>query len=122
MSASASSTHLGRPWSRIGPCLFVLACVPIGMLIFATSMYLVGKHSEDRRSMLKNYRAPNHFEIQSFFLMDYVLNSSEMNDVLFIGDSTVLRRLAAQAVREGDWAEGLLFQHRLVRSGPDSIP
>ena len=52
-------------------------------------MYFIGKHHDDRRLFLRNYRAPSDFEAFSFIAMSYAAESHEDNDVVFVGDSAV---------------------------------
>jgi hypothetical protein len=57
-------------------------------LLVAVPAHLLGKREEDERRWFKNYRVPSFFEASLECTMDYVRNSVEKNDVLFLGDST----------------------------------
>ncbi len=80
----------GRNWERLGPSLFVLAVVTASAMLFAGTTYLVGKRREDQKRFFKNFRPPNYFEANLVSKIDYAVNSSEKNDVIFLGDSTCL--------------------------------
>jgi hypothetical protein len=52
-------------------------------------MYFVGKHHDDERIFLRNYRKPWDYEAFSYISMSYAAESNEYNDVVFVGDSAV---------------------------------
>ena len=81
MSSSDSSTDLPEPtapgdferarepgWPcAVYPCVFVLGTMLTMGLVHGTVAYFVGKDWEDSRRFLKNYRAPNGFELHMSF-------------------------------------------------------
>ncbi len=73
--------------ARIIPNCFVLLSLGIVTLLFATPMYLLGRQAEESKRFLKVDRAPNCPEAEMNFPMSYALESSEANDVIFLGDS-----------------------------------
>jgi hypothetical protein len=75
----------GPNWGRIAPTLVILGI----MAILFPPMYFIGKHYDDQRLFLRNYRAPRDFEAFSFIAMSYAAESHEDNDVVFVGDSAL---------------------------------
>jgi hypothetical protein len=67
----------------------ILVIVATPPLILFPPMYFIGKHHDDQRLFLRNYRAPSDFEAFSFIAMSYASESHEDNDVVFVGDSAV---------------------------------
>jgi len=67
-----------------------MAIVAVSSILFAGTTYLIGKRWEDQKRFLTNFRPPNDFEAHLAYTIDYAVNSSEKNDVIFIGDSTCL--------------------------------
>jgi hypothetical protein len=68
--------------------LLVLVTFLTSCLIILIPAYYYGRTVEDKRQFLVNYRDPNLEEYWIGLQMDYVLNSTEYNDILFQGDSS----------------------------------
>jgi hypothetical protein len=79
---------LDRRWKGFRPSLAILAVVGLTTGLVAMPAYVTGKRSEDDRQLLKNYRVPDWGETFTHCTMEYVVNSPEYNDVVFLGDST----------------------------------
>ena len=77
-----------RARAQMRPTLLVLGVVSATAMLYCVPMYGVGKRNEDARQFLRNYRPPNEFEAYAAYSMDYAVESSERNDVIFLGDST----------------------------------
>jgi hypothetical protein len=75
-------------WVGCIPCLLVLANLGLGIASTAAIAFSVGRVEEDRRLFLASYRDPEMDEMIIDFTMDYVLNSTEYNDIVFHGDSS----------------------------------
>jgi len=71
----------------------VLVTALISGLILASICFCIGKHWESKHLFLRNYRPPSDYEAHIEFVMRYTLQSSEQNDVIFLGDSTCLTGL-----------------------------
>ncbi len=73
-----------------GPTLAVLLTTVAAALAVLVPAYVVARSAEEQRQYLKTYRAP--FDSEAFFsyAIDYALDSSEPNDVVFVGDSSCL--------------------------------
>jgi hypothetical protein len=79
----------GRVWKRLAPTLIVSSTLALTALVLLPPMYWIGKRHDDERIFLRNYRAPNEYEVFSNISMDYARNSDEPNDVIFVGDSSL---------------------------------
>jgi hypothetical protein len=79
----------GPTWGRIAPTLVILVIMAFPPLILLPPMYFIGKHHDDQRLFLRNYRAPSDYEVFSFIAMSYAAESHEDNDVIFVGDSAL---------------------------------
>jgi hypothetical protein len=79
----------GRNWGRIAPALVIFGIASLPPLILFPPMYFIGKHHDDERIFLRNYRAPSDFEAFSSISMSYAAESHEYNDVVFVGDSAL---------------------------------
>jgi hypothetical protein len=86
VSTTATSSPNRR---RIAPTLVVLGIIAIPPLIVFPPMYFIGKHHDNERLFLRNYRKPNDFEAYSFIAMSYAAQSHEDNEVVFVGDSCI---------------------------------
>jgi hypothetical protein len=86
MASETPGNDNSQGWSL--PTLLVLGSAAVTVLLFSIPMYVVGKQHEDRREFLRNYRPPNDFEAFASYCMTYARESTEENDVVFLGDSS----------------------------------
>ena len=111
-------------WNRIVPSLAVLGAVAGAFVFFGVPMYFLGAW-EDEAHYLKNYRTPYETEARLSYMLDYCLNSTEANDVIFLGgsgcfmgiDPCQFQRLTGlTAYNLGSWGslnlDGLFFAFR----------
>lgn len=84
MAPSKTSTV---PWVLIRPGFAVLSTALLtGLVLFAGSFFLA-VHWDKKRQFLKNDRPPNNYESPVQCLMTYVNESTEANQVVFLGGS-----------------------------------
>jgi hypothetical protein len=83
-------------WKGTGPCLSVMATAAVTATILGLPSYFVGKQEEDERRFLKNYRLPSWGEMYIDCTMQYVRDSDEKNDVVFLGDSSCVVGIIAR--------------------------
>jgi len=69
--------------------LVLFLVVATGLILYFTCFFL-GKQWDSAHRFLKNYRPPSDYEAQIEYVMRYAFQSSEKNDVIFLGDSTCL--------------------------------
>ncbi len=86
--------------SRIAPSLAVLGAVIVTALLVTIPAGIVARKFEDDRRYLKNFRTPFDSEAFYTFSADYALDSSERNDVVFIGGSTCLCGIQVEQFQE----------------------
>jgi len=67
----------------------ILGIMAMPPIILFPPMYFIGKHHDDQRIFLRNYRAPWDMEAFSFISMSYAAESQEYNDVVFVVDSAL---------------------------------
>ena len=85
----APSESFAPNWGRITPTLSALGIMALSILALFPPMYAVGKRIDDERTFLRNYRAPNEYEVFASIPMNYAIESDEANDVIFVGDSSL---------------------------------
>jgi hypothetical protein len=82
-----SSRAASAPWLGRRPTLAVLASALLTTAIATAPAYWLGRRTEERGHLLRNYRVPAQWErVES--TMTYALQSSERNDVIFLGSSS----------------------------------
>jgi hypothetical protein len=78
----------------------VLGGALVAAAVWAGLAFVVGKHSEAGGRFLKNYRPPSDYEAHLEYPMRYAIDSSEPNEVVFVGDSTCLSGIEPVAFQE----------------------
>ena len=86
-----------KTWQRLGPTLFVLAAIlGVGAVLCVTA-FCVGRRYE---RFLRLSSPPDGSEAVAAIPIEYALNSSEYNDVIFVGDSAPLYAIDPKCFQE----------------------
>ena len=78
----------GASRARFAPSLAVLVTAALAAMALASPAWYLGRQVEDQRNFLRSYRVPSDSEAYMACCADYATNSSESNDVVFLGGST----------------------------------
>jgi hypothetical protein len=84
-------SRLGLRMSRAITTAIALTIVSTILFLLTAFAYWLGQTRSAELKFLDPLRAPTPFEAVMTYPMDYARNSSEANDVIFVGDSTCLR-------------------------------
>jgi len=82
-------THASRPaWLNCATCLLVISAVLTGGAAFVLFVDHHAVRMREKAAFLPTDRAPFDVETLAFCAIEYASKSQEMNDVVFVGDST----------------------------------
>jgi len=80
----------GKWWNGVIPALIMLATACISISVASGLLYSIGKQEEGSREFIPAYTRPNDNVLWTMYTMSYIQESSEKNDILFLGDSACL--------------------------------
>jgi hypothetical protein len=87
-------------WSKIVPCVVVLATATLIVPLIAIPAWHSGKRLEDEHRFLRTYRVPYDSEAYISTSAEYAATSSAPNEVVFFGGSTCLTGIQTRQFEE----------------------
>jgi hypothetical protein len=98
-SAGTKSKWSGIHWARIAPTLVLLFVVSVTLSALSVVGYRAGREIDSDLRFLMPRRPPTNDEAIVAYPVEYALRSNEVNDVIFVGDSTC--RCGVDAIQFG---------------------